>query len=114
MLFCIQVSNPMPLKDHAFHLPQWASKLLGTHNSSDLPSITGHKSRGKHHLPRFVPDKLMGRSSVSNISDTPLMVDGSIWLHAPKFLLWVLIEANVIAVTFYLHFHSKYWGGRFG
>ena len=40
-------------------------------------------------------------------NNRPLVVDGSLWLHAPKALLWLVTEATVIALSCYDHYVGK-------
>ncbi|KAL3142108.1 hypothetical protein ABBQ32_004726 [Trebouxia sp. C0010 RCD-2024] len=40
-------------------------------------------------------------------NNRPLVVDGPIWLHTPKALLWLVTEASVIALSCYDHFVAR-------
>ena len=53
----------------------------------------------------FAPQQDPGQLPDPN--NRPLIVDGSLWLHAPKALLWLLTEATVIALSCYDHYVGK-------
>ncbi|DBA98954.1 TPA: hypothetical protein ACH3X1_014695 [Trebouxia sp. C0004] len=40
-------------------------------------------------------------------NNRPLIVDGSLWLHAPKAFLWLLTEATIIALSCYDHYITR-------
>lgn len=54
-------------------------------------------------------------SQLPDPNNRPLIVDGSLWLHAPKALLWLVTEASVIALSCYDHYigtlplNSMFW-----
>ncbi len=54
--------------------------------------------------------KLAAGRDVPKLADPnnrPLVVDGSLWLHAPKAFLWLLTEATIIALSCYDHYVSE-------
>lgn len=66
--------------------------------------MEAHNSMPQQQHP-FAPQQDPGQLPDPN--NRPLIIDGPLWLHAPKALLWLVTEATVIALSCYDHYVGK-------
>ncbi len=76
-------------------------------DNAKLPEGTPDLPKGKSGSEKGIAGLARSSLEVAQASDPPLMVDGSLWLHAPKALLWLACEASVIALSCYDYYVSE-------
>ena len=71
---------------------------------SDSPEQSQGSRQASQGLLKGTPQWHKGNAQSS---ERLLVVDGSMWQHLPKFLLWLAMEATQIVLCCYQYYHRK-------
>lgn len=96
LTFLIQASNTMP-QTHSRWLKFFKCKSDPSEQSQGSLQASQGLLKGTHQSCK----------GYAQSSELLLIVDGSMWQHLPKFLLWLAMEATQIVLCCYQYYHCK-------
>lgn len=96
LTFLIQASNTMPQTNS-----RWLEFFT---RKSDTSEQSQGSQKGSQGLLKGTHQSCKGYAQSSELL---LVVDGPLWQHLPKFLLWLAMESTQIVLCSYQYYHCK-------